>query len=331
MISRRSFVVKSSLAVAGLSFAEKGLSQTFNTGTGKIPVVISTWNHGLPANEAAWEILSKGGYSLDAVEAGVRIPEGDPEVITVGYGGIPDASGKVTLDACIMDEKGRAGSVACIENIVHPISVARLVMEKTPHVMLAGKGALDFALENGFKKENLLTPEMKMAWKKWKKEKREFSSRINIENQNIENHDTIGMLAIDSEGRISGACTTSGMGYKLPGRVGDSPIIGAGLFVDGETGGAVATGTGELVMKTLGSFLVVELMRNGKTPAEACEEAVKRIAKKIPDYKKHQVGFIALNKSGEFGSFCIQPGFNFALKTDAETRLIDAESWLKTL
>ncbi len=172
---------------------------------------------------------------------------------------------------------------------------------------------------------------MKEAWKKWKKEKREFSTKINIENQVIENHDTIGMLAIDKDGRISGACTTSGMGYKMPGRVGDSPIIGAGLYVDGETGGAVATGTGELVMKTLGSFLVVELMRNGKTPAEACEEAVKRIAKKIPDYKKHQVGFIALNKSGEYGSFCIQPGFNFALKTEAETRLIDAESWLKTL
>lgn len=331
MISRRSFVVKSSLAFAGISIINKGVSQVAAQSTGKFPVVISTWNHGLPANEAAWEILSKGGYSLDAVEAGVRVPEGDPEIITVGYGGIPDASGKVTLDACIMDEKGRAGSVACLEHIIHPISVARLVMDKTPHVMLVGNGALNFALKNGFKKENLLTPKMKEAWKKWKKEKRGFSSKINIENQEVENHDTIGMLAIDSNGRISGACTTSGMGYKLPGRVGDSPIIGAGLFVDGDIGGAVATGTGELVMKTLGSFLVVELMRNGKSPSEACEEAVKRIAKKIPDYKKHQVGFIALHKSGEYGSFCIQPGFNFALKSEAETRLIDAESWLKTL
>jgi len=331
MISRRSFVAKSSLAIAGLSLVKNSVSQSFNQNTGSIPVVISTWNHGLPANEAAWEILEKGGYSLDAVEAGVRVPEGDPEVITVGFGGIPDASGKVTLDACIMDEKGRAGSVACLEHIIHPISVARLVMEKTPHVMLVGKGALEFALGNGFKKENLLTPKMKENWKKWKKEKQEFSTKINIENQVIENHDTIGMLAIDKEGRISGACTTSGMGFKMPGRVGDSPIIGAGLFIDGEIGGAVATGSGELVMKTLGSFLVVELMRNGKTPTEACEEAVKRIAKKIPDYKNHQVGFIALNKSGEYGSFCIQPGFNFALKTDAETQLIDAESWLKTL
>jgi isoaspartyl peptidase/L-asparaginase-like protein (Ntn-hydrolase superfamily) len=331
MISRRSFVAKSSLAIAGLSLVKNSASQSLSQNAGSIPVVISTWNHGLPANEAAWEILEKGGYSLDAVEAGVRVPEGDPEVITVGFGGIPDAGGKVTLDACIMDEKGRAGSVACLEHIIHPISVARLVMEKTPHVMLVGKGALDFALGNGFKKENLLTPQMKESWKKWKKEKREFSSKINIENQVIENHDTIGMLAIDKDGRISGACTTSGMGFKMPGRVGDSPIIGAGLFVDGEIGGAAATGTGELVMKTLGSFLVVELMRNGLSPSDACEQAVKRIAKKIPDYKKHQVGFIAINKWGEYGSYCIQPGFNFAVKTDAETQLKDAESWLKTL
>lgn len=330
MVTRRVFIAKTTMATAsigmvGKSFPIKKLSQAKN-----YPIVISTWNHGLPANEAAWEILSAGGYSLDAVEKGVRVPEGDPNVITVGFGGIPDAEGKVTLDACIMDEKGRAGSVAYLGHIKHPISVARLVMEKTPHVMLSGKGALDFALENGFKKENLLTPERKAEWKKWKKEKREYSNKINIENQ-AENHDTIGMLAIDKIGRLSGACTTSGMGYKLPGRVGDSPIIGAGLFVDGEVGGATATGTGELVMKTLGTFLVVEFMRNGMAPSEACEAAVKRIAQKIPDYQNHQVGFIALNKYGEYGSYCIQPGFNFALKTKNKTELIDAEAWLKKL
>jgi isoaspartyl peptidase/L-asparaginase-like protein (Ntn-hydrolase superfamily) len=331
MISRRSFVSKSTLAIAGISLANNGFSESFAQNKNSLPIVISTWNHGLPANEAAWEVLSKGGSSLDAVEAGVRIPEGDPEVITVGYGGIPDAKGKVTLDACIMDEKGRAGSVACLEHIKHPISVARLVMEKTPHVMLVGKGALKFALDNGFKKENLLTLQMKKVWKKWKKEKKEFSTKINIENQVLENHDTIGMLALDKEGRISGACTTSGMGYKMPGRVGDSPIIGAGLFVDGEVGGAAATGSGELVMKTLGSFLVVEFMRNGMSPTEACEQAVLRIAKKIPDYQQHQVGFIALNKSGEYGSYCIQPGFNFAVKTEDKTVLENAETWMKTL
>ncbi len=328
MISRRTFIATGSLAFAGMTVCKYSSAFTQN---GKIPIVISTWNHGLPANEAAWEILSKGGYSLDAVEAGVRVPEADPDVITVGYGGIPDASGKVTLDACIMDEKGRAGSVTYLQHIKHPVSVARLVMEKTPHVMLSGKGALDFALENGFKKENLLTPKMKADWKKWKKEKRVFSTKINIENQLEENHDTIGMLAIDNEGRMSGACTTSGMGYKLPGRVGDSPIIGAGLFVDGEIGGAVATGSGELVMKTLGSFLVVEMMRSGMSPSRACEEAVKRIVKKIPDYENHQIGYIALNIKGEYGSYCIQPGFNFAVKTEDFTGMKDAESWLKKL
>ncbi|MBK6283909.1 MAG: N(4)-(beta-N-acetylglucosaminyl)-L-asparaginase [Draconibacterium sp.] len=330
MISRRSFVSKSALALAGFSISKNSSPVNISQNINSLPIVISTWNHGLPANEAAWEILSKGGNSLDAVEAGVRIPEADPKVITVGYGGIPDSGGKVTLDACIMDEKGRAGSVACLENIKHPISVARLVMEKTPHVMLTGKGALQFALDNGFEKENLLTPQMKKPGRSGKR-KKAFNTKINIENQVLENHDTIGMLAIDRDGRISGACTTSGMGYKMPGRVGDSPIIGAGLFVDGEVGGAAATGSGELVMKTLGSFLVVELMRNGMSPTEACEEAVHRIAKKIPNYQQHQVGFIALNKSGEYGSYCIQPGFNFAVKTENKTVLEDAETWIKKL
>ncbi|WP_319502318.1 N(4)-(beta-N-acetylglucosaminyl)-L-asparaginase [uncultured Draconibacterium sp.] len=331
MISRRSFLAKSSLMLAGAGVATKAFSNSVFQSANKFPVVISTWNHGMPANEAAWEILSKGGHSLDAVEAGVRVPEGDPNVITVGLGGIPDASGKVTLDACIMDEKGRAGSVTYLQHIVHPVSVARLVMEKTPHVMLSGEGALEFALDNGFEKEKLLTKARKKEWKKWKKEHKAFSNKINIENVTEDNHDTIGMLALDEDGRISGACTTSGMGYKMPGRVGDSPIIGAGLFVDGEVGGATATGSGELVMKTLGSFLVVELMRSGMSPDRACEEAVRRIAKKIPDYQSHQIGYIALNTQGEYGSFCIQPGFNYAVKTAEQTELIEAEAWLKKL
>jgi len=331
MINRRSFIAKSSLLIGGTAFSKNLLAGSVNIPAGDLPMVISTWNHGSPANEAAWKVLAKGGHSLDAVEAGVRVPEGDPNVITVGKGGIPDASGKVTLDACIMDEKGRAGSVTYLQHIVHPVSVARLVMEKTPHVMLSGKGALKFALDNGFEREKLLTKKRREEWKKWKKEHKKFSNKINIENITEDNHDTIGMLALDAEGRISGACTTSGMGYKMPGRVGDSPIIGAGLFVDGEVGGATATGSGELVMKTLGSFLVVELMRNGMSPSQACEEAVKRIAKKIPDYENHQIGYIALNTKGEYGSYCIQPGFNFALKTADRTELIDAEAWLKKL
>lgn len=330
MVSRRSFITKSTLGVAGIGFSKQLFSAKFEFETNK-PVVISTWKHGVPANETAWEILSQNGYALDAVEAGVRIPEADPGVITVGYGGIPDAKGKVTLDACIMDEKNNAGSVAFLQHIKHPISIARLVMEKTPHVMLTGKGALEFALENGFEKEKLLTPKMRKKWKKWKKEKKEFSSKINIENQLEENHDTISMLAVDNEGRLCGACTTSGMAYKMHGRVGDSPIIGAGLYVDGNVGAAAATGSGELVMKTLGSFLVVEFMRNGMAPKKACEEAVKRIVKKIPDYEQHQIGYIALSKSGEYGAYALQPGFDFAVKNEQNSELKNAESWLKKL
>jgi len=326
--TRRIFLQKSAAALGGLAFLKTGLagSGALFKGDSVRPVVVSTWAHGVPANEAAWSILSAGGYALDAVEAGVRVPEGDPEVTSVGYGGIPDAKGKVTLDACIMDEKGRAGSVAFLQHIKHPISVARLVMEKTPHVMLSGKGALKFALKNGFEKEKLLTRERKKAWKKWKKEQKEFSPE-----SNVENHDTIGMLALDNGGRICGACTTSGLGYKMHGRVGDSPVIGAGLFVDGAVGGAAATGIGELVMKTAGSFLVVELMRNGMAPEEACKEAVFRIAEKIPEFEKYQIGYIALNTEGEYGGFCIQPGFHYAVQSEEFTGTIDAEAFLKRL
>lgn len=328
--TRRSFITKASLGIAGLGLSKYSGARMFS-GQNNFPVVISTWRHGLPANEAAWEILSKGGYALDAVEAGVKITEADPGVITVGYGGIPDAKGKVTLDACIMNEKGDAGSVAYLQCIKHPISVARLVMEKTPHVMLSGKGAQKFALENGFKKEKLLTKKMRKRWKQWKKEERDFDAKINIENQLEENHDTISMLAIDEKGRLCGACTTSGMGFKMHGRVGDSPIIGAGLFVDGDVGGAAATGSGELVMKTLGSFLVVEFMRNGMSPKDACNAALERITQKIPDYEKHQIGYIAISKSGETGAASLQPGFDYALKTSGVSELREADAWFKKL
>jgi N4-(beta-N-acetylglucosaminyl)-L-asparaginase len=329
MTTRRSFIRNVTGTFAGaVAFSRVG-AELLPDQDYDIPVVISTWNHGLAANEAAWQILQQGGHSLDAVEAGVRIPEADPSVITVGFGGIPDRNGKVTLDACIMDERGRAGSVAFLEHIKHPISVARLVMEKTPHVMLTGKGAFDFAIQNGFKKENLLTPAAKRAWKRWLNTDRTFRPVINIENQEIDNHDTIGMLALDINGRLCGACTTSGMGYKLHGRVGDSPIIGAGLFVDGEIGGAVATGSGELVMKTLGSFLVVELMRNGRTPSEACEEAIERIVRKIPDHQKHQIGYLALDVKGNIGSYAMKDGFDYALRSSVSNELVKVNSKFK--
>lgn len=328
MINRRKFIMSSALASVFLlvegrnsNFLKK-VRKMKKVHSSPIPMVISTWDHGVPANEAAWKILSEGGSSLDAVEQGVRVPEADPESMSVGYGGLPDREGKVTLDACIMDKNGNCGSVTFLEHIKHPISVARLVMEKTPHVMLSGVGALKFALDNGFKKENLLTEKAEKAWKEWLK-KSDYKPTINIEN-----HDTIGMLSIDQQGDIAGACTTSGAAYKMHGRVGDSPIIGAGLYIDNEVGGAVATGLGELVMKTLGAFLIVEFMRNGYGAQEACEKAVRRIVEKLPDYKNYQVGYLAVKKNGDYGSFAIQPGFTYAINQNGKSGYKKSASFL---
>ena len=314
MSSRRKFL---KLATLGGLSPLSGFSG--NTIVNK-PLVISTWNFGLHANVEAWKILSTGGRALDAVEAGAKVPEADPNETSVGLGGLPDRDGHVTLDACIMDEHGGCGSVAFLEHIVHPISVARMVMEKTPHVMLVGEGALKFALANGFEKRKLLTKSSEKAWREWMK-KSEYKPVINVEN-----HDTIGIIALDANGNLSGACTTSGLAYKMRGRVGDSPIIGAGLFVDNEVGAATATGVGEEVIRIVGCHLVVELMRQGKTPQEACRLAVERIIKKNPSRAKEiQVGFLALNKQGEYGSFCLQKGFNYARHDNTGNVLIDSD------
>ena len=329
MTNRKNFIKTTTFASAALllsAFKEKGNRIDPKKTIGK-PVVISTWDSGLQANEAAWQILKDNGRALDSVEAGVKIPEADPMNQSVGYGGRPDRDGRVTLDACIMDEFSNIGSVACLEHIMHPISVARLVMEKTPHVMLVGDGAFQFAIDNGFMKENLLTDESQREWKDWLAESR-YNPVINIEN-----HDTIGMLAMDAEGNLSGACTTSGLAYKMHGRVGDSPIIGAGLYVDNEIGAATATGIGEEVIRIVGSHLVVELMRQGKSPQKACEEAINRIIKLIKfrkkDLKDYQVGFLALNKNGETGAYSIQKGFNYAKYNSEGNNLFDAESFVK--
>ena len=332
MTNRRNFLKKTALATAGLALTSfKDTDETFENkvvlNTVQKPIVLSTWRFGIEANAAAWEILSKNGRALDAVEAGVKIPEGDPNERSVGYGGRPDRDGKVTLDACIMDEFSNIGSVACLEQIKHPISVARAVMEKTPHVMLVGKGALQFALSQGFKKENLLVEASEKEWKEWLK----TSQYKPI--ANVENHDTIGMIALDANGNLSGACTTSGMAFKMHGRVGDSPIIGAGLYVDNEIGAATASGHGEEVIRITGCHLVVELMRQGLSPQKACKEAVMRIVKltknRGKELKDIQVGFIALNKKGEFGSYCVQGGFNYAVYDTSGNRLIDANYFLK--
>lgn len=317
-MKRRKFIKNSAAGTAGLMatpLVSSCKENTTSTSLAKenikssVPIVICTWNfHN--ASKKAWEVLQNGGSALDAVEQGVMIEEADVNNQTVGVGGRPDRDGNVTLDACIMDKDGNCGAVLCMQNVAHPVSVARKVMEDTPHVMLAGKGAEQFAYGKGFKKENLLTEKSKQEWLEWKKTS-QYKPIINIEN-----HDTIGMLAIDKNGDISGACTTSGMAYKIGGRVGDSPIIGAGLFVDNEVGGATATGVGEEVVRTVGSFLIVELMRQGKSPQEACEEGVKRIIAKNKDHTDFQIGFIAVNKKGETGGYCIQPGFTYRTYSD---------------
>lgn len=311
-MQRRKFLKKSSLTTAGLLSAPILAScKTENKPTNipiaiaaRKPVAICTWNF-MNATAKAWEVLEKGGNALDAVEQGVMVEEADITNETVGVGGRPDRDGNVTLDACIMDKDGNCGSVVYLQNIAHPISVARKVMEETPHIILAGRGAEQFAYEKGFKKTDLLTESTRKQYEEWKKESK-YETVINIEN-----HDTIGMLAIDSNGDIAGACTTSGMAYKVAGRVGDSPIIGAGLYVDNEVGGATATGVGEEVIRTVGSFLIVELMRQGKSPQEACEEGVKRIMKKNEGREDFQIGFLAINKQGETGGYCVHPGFTY--------------------
>ncbi len=325
MPTRKSFLktVAGSL-MAGSLLPLTGKRSFAEAESGKVtkPVALSTWRFGLRANEKAWEILQNNGRALDAVEQGTRLIEADPNITTVGLGGIPDRDGYVTLDACVMDENLNAGSVAAIQDIEHPVSVARLVMEKTPHVMLVGEGALQFAIEQGFKKTKLLTAEGKKEWEEWKKTSK-YKPVINIEN-----HDTIGMVALDKSGNLSGACTTSGVKFKMHGRVGDSPIIGDGLYVDNKIGAASSTGLGELVMRTCGSFTVVEMMRQGYSPTEACKKTLERIMDRIPGYEKYQVGYIALSRDGSYGGYAIHKGFQYAVYVNGKNTLIDAKSFM---
>ena len=340
MLHRRRFLQMGSFS-AGTFLSGKLFAKNFSS-TGKMPLVISTWDAGINANKGAWEVLRGGGRALDAVEKGVMVTENEISCC-VGLGANPDRDGHVTLDASIMDEHGNAGSVAFLERIKHPISVARRVMEKTPHVMLVGSGAQQFAVSEGFPLEDdKLSPDAQKAYEEWLK-KSDYKPQINIENTKGSNsfapnklangnwnHDTIGMLAIDSNGNLSGSCTTSGMGFKMRGRVGDSPIIGAGLYVDNEVGAAVSTGLGEEVIKTCGTHLVVEFMRQGNSPENACKLAVERIIKRNgAKAKDFQVAFIAINKKGEYGASCIQKGFNYAVCfSDSGSQLINARNLL---
>ncbi len=341
MSTRRKFIGSSLIGAAAALLADKTVFAAPLTKSSIVtdgPLVLSTWDFGKTANAGAWEILKDGGRALDAVEAGVKIPEADPTNQTIGYGGLPDRDGYVTLDASIMDENYNCGSVMCLQDIMHPISVARLVMEKTPHIILAGDGALQFALANGFKKHNLLTEKSKKDWKEWLKTSK-YKPEANIENRLYDkktdpmpggpnNHDTIGMVALDAKGNLSGACTTSGLAYKMHGRVGDSPVIGAGLYVDNEVGAASATGVGEEVIRIVGSHLVVEFMRQGLSPEEACKKAVERVVQRGPERSKTiQVGFVALNKKGEVGGYSLQPGFSYSVRSNTVDHVYPAKSY----
>ncbi len=333
-MKRRKFIQSASLSGLGVAVGSSlvsgcndkisqretviGASQKEN-----FPIVIATWDVKDAVNKAG-EVLMQGKSSIDAVELGCNVEELNANNQTVGLGGLPDRDGNVTLDACMMNKDGNYGAVVCMQNIAEAISVARKVMEDTPHCILAGKGAEKFALSKGFKKQNLLTDASKKAWEQWKI-KSKYQPVINIEN-----HDTIGMLAIDKNGDISGGCTTSGLAYKMAGRVGDSPIVGSGLFIDNEVGGATATGLGEEVLKTVGSFLIVELMRQGKTPQQACEEAIKRIVSKPnSNYKHFQVGYVAMNKKGETGYYSIHKGFSASIFKNGKSKNYPSQQFIK--
>ena len=310
-MNRRNFLDKSAMSFAGMIIVpdllrSKRKMQTVLKIEKSVPYVISTWNFS-KANEIAGKALYNNVNALDAAVEGVAYEEANIQNTTVGNGGAPDRDGNVTLDASVMDHMGNCGSVMAVENITHVAALAKEVMKKTPHVILAGKGARKFAIEQGYRPENLLSEKSKKAWEKWL-EKGKFKPEINVEN-----HDTIGMLCCDAAGNLSGACTTSGLAYKMRGRVGDSPIIGSGLFIDNKIGGAVATGVGEEVIKTVGSFLIVELMRNGLTPQQACEEAIQRIIKKQKGKPEFQVAYLATNKKGEVGAYSIQNDFSYTL------------------
>jgi N4-(beta-N-acetylglucosaminyl)-L-asparaginase len=339
MINRRKFIrVSAFTGFAGMLAKKSWAVSEVSNIKGK-PIVISTWNVGLAANKGAWEILGKAGRALDAVEKGVMVTEAE-QSCCVGLGANPDRDGFVTLDACIMDEHFNCGSVAFLERIKHPISVARRVMEKTPHVMLVGSGAQQFAIAEGFPlEESKLSPEAQKSYDNWLKKSEYKPPAINVEAKKDHgpfaptkldngewNHDTIGMVAMDTNGNLSGSCTTSGAGFKMRGRVGDSPIIGAGLFVDNEVGACTATGQGEDVIRVAGSHSVVELMRQGLSPEAACKKVIERIIKiKGTKAKDIQVAFLALNKKGQAGAYAIHKGFSYAIKTNEVEKLIPSK------
>ncbi len=345
MIDRRKFLGLTLLAAPGAVLAQQVKVETRSSMTVRLPAMVSTWDSGVRANAAGWSVLSAKGSALDAAEAAARSAEEEVSCC-VGIGGYPDRDGRVTLDACLMNGNGDCGSVAFLERIKHPISVARKVMETTPHVLLSGEGARQFAVENGFPLgSGKLSPSADKEWKKWL-EKSEYKPVVNVENlegrgpmpqaappffeDGTANHDTMGSIAIGADGKLAGAVTTSGMAFKMRGRVGDSPIVGAGLFVDDEVGAATSSGVGEEVIRICGTHTVVEQMRAGRSAEQACREAIRRIVKRDAGRAKEiQVGFVAISRKGEIGAFAIQKGFTYAVTNGdfPEGKVFESASW----
>jgi N4-(beta-N-acetylglucosaminyl)-L-asparaginase len=348
--TRRDFLRTAAVASGALLLEQNGVASTAMHNVPAARVVVIASANGLKATAKAMELIKQGTDALDAVVAGVNIVEDDPKDMSVGYGGFPNEDGVVELDASVMHgATGRGGAVASIRNIKNPSRVAKKVMERSDHVLLVGEGALRFARAHGFKEENLLTDETREAWLRWKENmsaEDDWLPEHTIDSQNIgetfraalRNHGTINCNGLDLSGNISGCTTTSGMAFKLPGRVGDSPILGAGLYVDNEVGAAGSTGRGEANLLACSSVLIVESMRQGKSPTDACLMACERIArmtkmKRLLDEKgrpKFQVNFYAITKKGEYGGASIWSGSKFAVNTgETESRLEDCANLFK--
>jgi isoaspartyl peptidase/L-asparaginase-like protein (Ntn-hydrolase superfamily) len=288
-------------------------------------VVIATWPFGQMAVKTAVPLLQQGKPALDAALAGAQAVEDDPKVNSVGYAGLPNAVGTVQLDACVMDGQTlNCGAVGGLENIRHPAALARRVMEKTPHVLLVGEGARQFAVQQGFPLDNLNTPESLATWEKGRKRDK------NPEEPPPDSHDTVAVLALDQKGNLGGVCTTSGLAYKLPGRVGDSPLIGHGLYVDNTAGAAGATGVGEEIIRIGGSLLIVEAMRAGRSPQEACEQAVRKVNAVAVRRGVHpaRVAFLALDPMGRVGAACTaRTNFQYAVGRGDKVELLKAKEF----
>ncbi len=319
-INRRTFV-KAVAGAAALVATEAQATPSPEQG----PVFLSTWAHGKPANERAAEAFRAGGSLLGAVEKGINAVEDDPNVTSVGYGGLPNAEGEVELDASIMDgTRHRAGAVCGLHKIRNPISVARLVIEKTRHTTMAGEGAFRFAVRMGFHAEQLLTPESLKRWLEWKADPK----RATFWQDPTENHDTIGMVATDGKGHVVAGCSTSGLAWKIPGRVGDSPLVGCGTYADDRYGAATATGDGDLMTNYCTSVSIVQTMARGASPQEACADLLEHMAKTDPKNRSGEICVLAISPRGEIGAAAMNKVYRlkYAVWRAGESQLLKSEA-----